>query len=355
MKQLYLLGLLALGAAYAQAEPAEGLVLDGQQQRLAGISVTTLAPGPLYQPLRLAAELHTPFDSQAIIAPRLDATVLSRQASLGDKVSPGQALVTLYSEGLAERQTALRLAWLDWQRAKGLKGTLSDSERDLLRTRYQDARAAVLAAGVAEAQLAAVESHQAFALGQYQLHSPLAGLVMSDEFVVGQRIIAGTALLTVADESRLWVQASLPADTRLSLAPGDSAWVEVAGERRAAKIEALAHQLQTDTRTRSLRLSLANADHQWHAGQFATVELAQPLGRQGLVLGEEALVRSPDGDWQVFVARDGRFVPQEVQRGQAVLGGFVVEGLAPGSQVVSQGAFFLAAELAKAGFDPHGH
>jgi cobalt-zinc-cadmium efflux system membrane fusion protein len=33
----------------------------------------------------------------------------------------------------------------------------------------------------------------------------------------------------------------------------------------------------------------------------------------------------------------------------------VIEGLAPGTQVVTQGAFFLQSELAKGGFDPHNH
>ena len=82
------------------------------------------------------------------------------------------------------------------------------------------------------------------------------------------------------------------------------------------------------------------------------VGAAEPV----LAIPEAAVLRSPDGDWQVFVAEgEDAFKPVEVELVRTAGGLAVIEGLAPGTQVVTQGAFFLQSELAKGGFDPHNH
>ena len=75
-----------------------------------------------------------------------------------------------------------------------------------------------------------------------------------------------------------------------------------------------------------------------------------------LALPEAAVLRGPDGDWQVFIA-DGEdaFRPVEVEVLSTTGGLTVIEGLPAGTRVVTRGAFFLQSELAKGGFDPHNH
>jgi multidrug efflux pump subunit AcrA (membrane-fusion protein) len=75
-----------------------------------------------------------------------------------------------------------------------------------------------------------------------------------------------------------------------------------------------------------------------------------------LALPETAVLRAPDGDWQVFVAEDeATFRPVEVVPLRSAGGLTVITGLPAGTRVVTQGAFFLQSELAKGGFDPHNH
>ena len=75
-----------------------------------------------------------------------------------------------------------------------------------------------------------------------------------------------------------------------------------------------------------------------------------------MAVPEEALIRSADGDWTVFVEdHPGEFKAKEVELGRA-LGNFrEIFGLESGTRVVTQGAFFVASEIAKGGFDPHNH
>ena len=77
---------------------------------------------------------------------------------------------------------------------------------------------------------------------------------------------------------------------------------------------------------------------------------------QSLVVPEDAVLRSPDGDWQVFVNHEpGEFEAREVEVLRTTAGQAVIEGVKPGARVVTRGAFFLQSELAKSGFDIHAH
>lgn len=81
---------------------------------------------------------------------------------------------------------------------------------------------------------------------------------------------------------------------------------------------------------------------------------------QVLAVPEEALIRSADGDWVVFVEdysdeEVSELEPVEVELGRSFGEYREVIGLASGSRVVIKGAFFVASEIAKGGFDPHNH
>ncbi len=45
----------------------------------------------------------------------------------------------------------------------------------------------------------------------------------------------------------------------------------------------------------------------------------------------------------------------EVELGRAIGGLREISGLTAGQRIVSRGAFFVASEIAKGGFDPHNH
>jgi hypothetical protein len=75
-----------------------------------------------------------------------------------------------------------------------------------------------------------------------------------------------------------------------------------------------------------------------------------------LAAPESALMRGSDGDWKVFVEEEvGHFVAHEVELGRSFGQWREITGLAAGSRVVMEGAFFVASEIAKSGFDPHAH
>ena len=93
-----------------------------------------------------------------------------------------------------------------------------------------------------------------------------------------------------------------------------------------------------------------------HPGMVAEVGLSLALPDNALSVPEAALTRGADGDWQVFVEDSpGRYRPQEVTPAGRVGARRLIQGIAEGTRVVTEGAFFLAGELAKGGFDVHAH
>ena len=75
-----------------------------------------------------------------------------------------------------------------------------------------------------------------------------------------------------------------------------------------------------------------------------------------LALPEAALMRGADGDWTVFVeSNTGELSAVEVELGRSLGNVQEVTGIGPGTRVVTRGAFFVASQIAKGGFDPHNH
>ena len=109
------------------------------------------------------------------------------------------------------------------------------------------------------------------------------------------------------------------------------------------------------TRTIGVRLQAANADGTLKPGMFVDVEL---YGKADQVMSvpTDAIVRGPDGDWTVYVENEkGQLEPKEIETLFTVGDRTAVKGIEPGTKVVTRGSFFVMAEAAKAGFDPHNH
>ena len=196
--------------------------------------------------------------------------------------------------------------------------------------------------------------------GQYTLTAQRAGIVLSDAFSQGQRVAAGDEIMLLADEDELWVEARIAASKKVNLLLNTPVTITFGGRSYEAKVIQEAHTIDPITRTRIIRLSVKNSDDSLHSGMFVNVNFKLSTITQVLAVPEEALIRSADGDWVVFVEdysdeEVSELEPVEVELGRSFGEYREVIGLASGSRVVIKGAFFVASEIAKGGFDPHNH
>lgn len=331
--------------------------LSAAQQALADIHLETLTPMTLSERVYAPGEIKVNGYRSYIVSPRVSSVVTARHAGLGEKVKQGQPLVSLFSEEMIDAQSALQQTFVEWQRVSRLGQSAVGEKRFVsARTDYNAASRRLQALGLTPAIVRQIEQNQQYPLGEYTLTAQSEGLIMTDDFNQGQRIEPGQPLMLLSDEGHLWVEARLSAQNDLHLQPGDTASVMVGDIAASAVVTQESHTIDPVSRTRTVRLALENTGHRFHSGMFADIYFDGPATDAVLAVPQSALMRDADGDWQVFIAdEDGELIPQTVTLGPQYGEWQAVSGLEAGVTYVSRGAFFVASEIAKGGFDPHNH
>ena len=334
-----------------------GVTLTSEQQAMLNLQILTLQPQQnATQTLTVPAEITSNQYRTWVVPVRIDSQVQSRSATLGQHMTQGEPIATLFSPAMAELQSDLQVAADAWRRVNNLGRRTVGNQRYLdAQSQYQSLRARAKGYGLDDTAIAAIEAGKS-EKGVYTLTAPDDGLVLDDAFQQGQWLTAGSALVTLVDESELWAEAALPPSPGLHIATGTPAKVIIGETKVAGEVIQSGHRLNPITRTLSVRVAVPNAGHLLHPGMFADVALLLAAPENALTVPEEALTRGPDGDWQLFVEEEsGHSQPVEIELTGQLGEQRIVTGIEPGTRVVTRGAFFLASEMAKSGFDIHNH
>jgi len=342
-------------------EDEEGRVhLNQEQQDSAGIVVEVLRLQAIPVEIEALGEIRLNAYATSQITPRIDAQVVKRLVQLGDEVSSGQALVILSSVAMAQAQGELLVTANEWQRVKKLgKKVVSKSRYLESRITFQQAKAKVRAYGMTVEQTKKLlkENTISQADGDFTLLSTQHGTVIRDDFITGQLVEPGQMLFEVTNEAVLWVEARVNPRSINEFSKGADARIKVGDKWLNGKVIQVHHALDETTRTLAVRLQVPNPDDDLHPGQFITARIkAGDSDVKVLSLPTNAVLRSPDGDWQVFIEEEpGEFEAKEIEVVREIPGVMVIEGLAVGTRVVTEGAFFVQSEQAKSSFEVHNH
>jgi RND family efflux transporter MFP subunit len=368
--------LFVLNVAYASAEHDEAeheqsgheesgheeensVKLSARQLEVAGIRVEKIQLQSVADVVNAPGEIMLNEYKTTSVTPRVSAQVVKRQAKLGDMVSIGQPLVTLSSVDMATAQGDLLVTHREWQRVKKLGRKIVSAQRYTeARVKHEQAKARVLAYGMTSKQADKYMTigDASLANGTFQLLSPQAGRVIADNFIVGELIEPGRELFVISDETSLWVEAKLTSTQAALVTTGSPVDVVYGDKHFPGKVVQMHHALDEDTRTLGVRIGLANPKDELHPGVFVQAQISSINRQQVLAVPVDAVMRSPDGDWMIFIEHeDGEFEPQEITVLRTVGNLVVIEGINPGTRVVTHGAFFVQSELAKAGFSVHNH
>lgn len=341
----------------SEGDATQVVALTQGQQALANIRVTTILPAAIDYEIYAPAEITVNLDRSYVLASSAEALVVTRHAELGQQVEAGQPLLSLYSDAAAESQGRYLRQFAEWQRVRALgRSSIGEQRYVAAQTAYRVALSNLLSIGMSREEINALGNAPDALLGHFTLKAKIAGSVLEDNIQPGERVAAGQTLMVVADERRLWAEAQLPPGADLRIGPGTTAILQLGDREYPARISQRVHRIDPRSRTQTLRLEVENPEHQLHPGMFTSLKLRIRSNGKVMAVPEAALLRSPDGDWQVYEQNaDGGFVAREVDPGAALGQYREVQGLAPGSRVVVSGAFFVASEAAKSGFDIHNH
>ena len=341
-------------------EEAGVVHLTSEQIKTAGIKVSKLALSDVAGTFTAPGEIMLNDYRTVKITPRISAQIIERHALLGDNVAIGQPLVTLSSVEMAEAEGELMVAEREWQRVKSLgRKVVSDKRYTEARVSKDQAKARVRAYGMTDEQIASLlgTKNDIAADGTFSLVATLAGRILHDDFIVGERVEPGRELMVIADESVMWVEARVRPDDAGQISPGTPADISIGDVLIPAKVSQIHHTLDETTRTLAVRLEVENTDDHLHPGMFVNARIQTNNKKQALSVPEAAVLRSPDGDWQVLVEQDeaGEFKAVEVELDYVSDGKAIISGIESGTPVVTQGAFFVQSEMLKSGFEADDH
>jgi len=279
---------------------------------------------------------------------------------LSDTVEAGEPLVTLFSRDVADAEGSLVVADREWRRVRNLGRQVVSARRYLEAEVARDkAEAQLLSYGLGQDAvdvIAASRKGENHAHGEFTLLANQSGTIVSDDFRAGELVEPGRTLFDVVDLNSVWAIARMNPEEAAHVSVGARAWVRYDGGVQEAKVEQIYSTVDIETRTVNVRLLASNVDRVLRPGQFAQAEIASIGGEPVFAVPNEALVRSADGDWIIFVQdEDLGLKPVEIERVRVIGGQTEIEGIPAGSAVAISGAFFLQSELAKSGFDIHNH
>lgn len=342
-------------------DEAGQLKLDAEEVQTAGIKTEELREQEVSEQLTLTATIRPNQDRITHVAPRVPGRIVKVHANLGDAVKAGQTLAVLDSLEVGEAhsvwlqaRTAHALAKADFERAEKLHGDQIIAQKDHLRAHAEFEKSkAALAAAADRLRMLGVNSAPSAdgkAVSTFPLSTPLAGTVIEKHAILGELAQPDKPLFTVADLSKLWIEANLFEKDLSRVKLGADAVVTVAAYPDAAfegKLTYIAAVVDKETRTVQARVEVANPDGRLKSEMFASATIPTSGKGKGLLLPEEAVVLM-QGQPTVFIEEHGGFEPRVVDLGDKLRGRVVVKaGLKAGERVVIAGTYALKARLLK--------
>ena len=340
-------------------EKSAGKLLDLSDAEIhqAGIKVQKLELQEKADQIVVTATIQANQDRLAHVAPRVPGRIVKVNASLGDRVKPGQALATLDSIELGEARSSYLQAASEaavvqagFDRAQRLQTENIIPEKDYLRARaeHEKARAALRAAGDKLRMMGV--SPEKLSGSVFPLTAPFSGTVIEKKAVLGELAQPDASLFTVADLSILWIESDLFEKDLGKVKVGAQAAVTVSaypGEVFKGRLTYISSTMDRETRTVKARVEVPNTDGRLKPEMFATVAIGTGGSVKALLVPEGAVLLL-QGQPVVFVAESGGFEPRAVEVGERAQGYAVLKsGVAAGESVVVRGAYALKARLLK--------
>lgn len=259
---------------------------------------------------------------------------------LGIELASAEADLDIAKAGLEVVQVQADRAKKAFERAQELTvtGAISGAQ-------FDDRASAVAEAqgGLSQARARIGAAENAINLTRYNLtnatvRAPFDGIVLEVHAQTGQFASSGSRVSTLLDIGNLEVEANIPSRFIEALKPGSI----VKGKNDSGSVlnmtlRAILPTEFSETRTRPVRFTLAEASPYFAVGQPVTLNVPIGASRNVLVVSKDALTQARGG-WTAFVNDEGKASPRTVTIGVALGDTFeVLNGLAPGDEVVVRG------------------
>lgn len=310
-------------------------------------------------PVALTGEIR--FDERRVghVSSQVGGIIKRVHVALGDKVKKGQPLVEIESVAIGEAQAAhleaqglLKLARRNFERVSELRKENISSEKEFLHAK-QEIEAADIRAQGAQGKLTRLGTATGSS-GRLVLRAPMDGAILVMHAVSGEVARGDAALVTVGDNTSVWVWADLYERDIATIKRGQAAGKLAAsvsvkaypGDEFAGTVDLVSPAMDESSRTVKVRVEVHNPDGRLLAGMFAAVKVFLPGIDETLAVPRNVVLED-EGRSFVFVHYRGEdYVRRPVITGRTWATWVEIKkGLAEGQTVVDDGAFLMKSDV----------
>lgn len=294
------------------------------------------------------------------VAARINGAMSEINAEIGDRVKKGDVIATLarerltaardkYRAAVATRRAMVRTAQAQYARTAQELARMENLRRSsaFSRARFEDLQrdAEVRKAAIEErrSQLKEAEADLQRAeidLRNTRIRAPYDGVISLRHTEVGAYVNMGARVVSLINDEDIEVEAEVPSDRISGLAAGSSIRFRLDdGTLHKATVRSVVPLENLRTRTRPVRFMPRFGDGTAQLAVNQSVTVLVPVGkaRQVVTVHKDAVVHR-GANRMVYLARNGKAFPRQVQLGEAVGNRYVVlSGLQPGDQTVTHG------------------
>ena len=310
----------------------------GARAGSAGTPMSQLAVGVVVAPVRLerlsleTEALGTAHANESVdVTAKVSNLVTAVRFDEGQQVRRGDLLVELDGAQaraeLAIAEAAVTESRSQYKRSRELYSTraLSEAQLDQIEAALKANEARVL---VAQARL-----------GDTMIRAPFAGRVGLRRVSPGSLVNPGTVITTLDDTGTIKLDFTVSESFLSSVTPGlaiTAHSIAYPGRTFEGRVSSVDSRVDPSTRSVTVRALVPNPDGLLKPGMFLNVRLSRGAA-DALLVPEQALVPE-QGDVFVFVLKGNSVEKRLIRTGQRRVGEVeVVQGLAAGEQVVSEG------------------
>lgn len=321
-------------------------------------------------------------NSQAVVSAPFSGIILpSQNVRLpveGQQLQKGASLAVLnpaiqsgggdnYAQQFINAQSELELAESNLERSKRLYEKEAIPQTELQKARIEYRQALTRYQTISEVIQVDTTTIDGYGSSEdsyrFELKAPIAGSILESHVSPGMQVEAGQPLYRIADASKVWLKAHVPASRQNQVVNAQDASFRVQGDDQLYTISELGGRLisrstsvESQSRTLSLTFEFNNTEKSLPLGMFSTVYINTDTKKDVLAVPESALMEE-EGTYNVYVHVSGEsFEKRRVTTGIKE-GGWVeiTSGLQEGERVVTENAYQVELASLSSEAPAHGH
>ena len=356
------------GESKSEASTVE---ITPEAQQRSGIVVAPAATTPMSQLLQATGTVQAIDSSIAHIRPLTRGRLQDVLVKAGDRIAASQALAQMDNIEAGEILTQYNSAQAELQR---LKIQIAAQQRQVERNRrlaeigavprkdyefslaeqqgFQEgirAQESTIAGLAARLRRLGITDPSGDAAAMTAIRAPFAGVIIRVAAAPGDVVESGAELFSVADLSKVYVQAQVYEKDLGQVRVGQAASITIdshPGERFPGRVASISDLIDPQTRTAAVRCQVANPGSRLKLDMLAMVQFPTSMKRAALSVPTDA-VQDIEGKTVIFVRTSpSGFSARQVETGFAADGRTeIIRGLKEGEPVVSKGAFAVKSVL----------